>query len=408
MNKRVLQICSEVNIGSVGKIAESIGEVLIQNQWESYIAFGRDERPSKSKVIKIGNKIDILWHGFMTRIFDSHGLHSKSSTKKLVKKIDILSPDIIHLHHLHGYYINIEILFDYLSRKKIPVVWTFHDCWSFTGHCSHFEYINCTKWKTECNHCPQKLEYPKSFIMDRSRENFHLKKNIFNSLSNLTIVSPSKWLDSHVKESFLKKNESLVIHNGIDVTIFSPKEDFNGVKNKYNIMNDSFIILGVAGVWTEKKGLQFFNRLAEILPKEEFKIVLVGLSQKQSRNINRHIISILKTDNVEELASLYSLANVFVNPTLEDTYPTTNMEAISCGTPVITFRTGGSVESVNINTGFIVEKNDIDDLVIKIKKIRSVGKDKYTNECRQYALAHFNKDDKFYDYFNLYQKLLEK
>jgi len=404
-SKKILQISIEVNSGSVGRIAEQIGDEVLAQNWESYITFARNNLPSKSQTIKIGTKKDVYWHVLMTRIFDNHCFESKSATHKLIKKIKSLKPDLIHLHHLHGYFININILFDYLSDANIPVVWTFHDCWSFTGHCAHFEYVGCEKWKTQCFECPQKNEYPKSLLIDRSYKNYRDKKSIFNSVKDMTIVTPSKWLQNLVKDSYLNKYPVLTINNGIDLEKFKPLDNYLSIKEKYKIFKD-FIILGVASTWDEKKGLNFFHELNNHIEEDET-IVLVGLSEDQIKKLPQNVIGIKRTENVDELAALYSLSNVFFNPTLEDTYPTTNLEAIACGTPVITFNTGGSIESVNKDTGFVIEKNDLKGFLEKKNLIKKNNKDFYTTKCRLFAEKNFNKSERFKDYINLYSKLLK-
>lgn len=403
----LLQISIEVNSGSVGRIAEQIGETIILNGWTSYITFARNNNPSSSNVIKIGNKFDVYLHGIETRIFDNHCFSSASATTDLVEAIKTVKPDIIHLHHLHGYYINIEILFDYLRESGVPIVWTFHDCWSFTGHCAHFDFVGCDKWKTGCFSCEQKNEYPASLIFDRSKLNYRDKKRIFNSIDNLTIVSVSNWLDTKVKDSFLNSYPCKVIQNGIDLTQFKPFKSRVHIDNLYGT-KDKWIILGVASTWDNKKGLQDFIYLDKILDKQQFLIVLVGLSQKQISKLPKSILGINRTENVRQLADLYSAADVFLNPTFEDTFPTTNLESLACGTPVITYNTGGSVESVSSNTGFIVDKGDIPSLKSSILEIISRGKGYYTDICRETAEKHFDKRIKFNEYLKLYNELIKK
>lgn len=401
---KLLQIAVEGNRGSTGTIAEAIGLLLIQEGWESYIAHGRFPRPSKSQLIRIGSDFDVLIHGLETRLFDRHCMGSRKATRKLVSQIRDIKPDIIHLHHLHGYYINTKILFDYLSSTNIPVIWTFHDCWSFTGHCTHFEYVGCEKWKIECYNCEQKNEYPKSLVFDRSRQNFLDKKTIFNSIKNLTIVPVSNWLESKVKESFLSDFPCKVIKNGIDLNIFYPKKSKNSINDLYNL-NNRFIILGVASTWGKRKGLQDFIELNTYLNNNEFVIVLVGLSKTQIKVIPNSIVGIHRTDNVSQLADLYSAADVFINPTFEDSYPTTNLESLSCGTPVITYKTGGSVESVCEATGIIVDKGNTLGLLDAVNLIRKKGKDYYKINCRKFAEANFNNKVKFNDYIKLYKDI---
>ncbi|MBK7107116.1 MAG: glycosyltransferase [Ignavibacteriae bacterium] len=403
--KKILQIVTEGNFGSTGRIAEQIGIQITKNKWASYIAIGRRIRKSESKIIKIGNNIDILNHVVITRLFDRHGLGSNFATKKLIQTIDKIKPDIIHLHHLHGYYINIKILFEYLKKSKIPVVWTFHDCWSFTGHCAYYDFIGCDKWKTECNNCPQKKTYPSSFLFDRSKKNYYLKKYLFNSVKSLYLVAVSKWLELEVKQSFLKKNQIKVIYNGINLDIFKPL-DSHQTRLKYDIIN-KFLILGVASPWSKRKGLEDFIKLSEFIDND-MTIILVGLSKKQISKLPKHIIGISRTEDLNELCKLYSAADVFINPTLEDNFPTTNLEALACGTPVITYKTGGSVEAINENTGIVVDKGDINGLLRSVKKIQQNGKTFYQTNCRKRAVENFNSEDRYLDYIKLYERLLSK
>ncbi|MFC6267717.1 glycosyltransferase [Frigoriflavimonas asaccharolytica] len=402
---KIFQISSEVNIGSVGRIAEQIGEQIIERGWESYIAFGRENLPSKSKTIQISNKFELIKHVLYSRFADRHGFASKNATAKLVEKIKEIKPDIIQLQHLHGYYINIEILFKYLSKSKIPVVWTFHDCWSFTGHCAYYDLVDCQKWQTQCEKCPQINEYPKSFGKDNSFKNFNDKKRLFNSVENLTIVPVSKWLGCEVEKSFLKNNKIEVIQNGIDIEQFSI-QNTTSTKEKYNLQN-KFVILGVANPWDKRKGLNYFIDLSEKI-SDDYQILLVGLDKDQIIKLPKNIIGLERTSNVQELAELYSAADVFLNPTLEDTFPTTNLEALACGTPVITFRTGGSPEAINESTGCVVEKGSLDGIIESVMIINHNTKESYTKNCRNRAEKYFDKKLKFKEYIKLYETILKK
>jgi len=404
---KLLQISIEVNSGSVGKIAEQIGETVIENGWSSYITYSRNNNTSKSEIIKIGTKFDLYRHGLETRIFDNHCFSSKTATKDLIQTIKALNPDIIHLHHLHGYFINIEVLFNYLRESKIPVVWTFHDCWSFTGHCAYFDFVGCEKWKTECHHCEQKNEYPKSLIFDRSRQNYIDKKRIFNSINNLTIVSVSNWLSDKVKDSFLKNYKCKVIQNGIDLNVFYPRKSREAIDELYNTKG-KFIILGVASTWEKRKGLEEFIKLYELIDTQLYTIILVGLSESQIQKLPENIVGIKRTESVSQLADIYSACDVFLNPTFEDTFPTTNLESVACGTPVITYRTGGSVESVDQTTGIVVDKGDIQGLIKAIDIVKNNGKSFYKINCRTSAEINFNKKVKFNEYLELYKDILKK
>lgn len=403
--KRIFQISSEVNSGSVGRIAEQIGEQVLANGWESYIAYARDNLPSKSKTIRIGNKLDIISHVLLTRLMDRHGFGSKRATLQLIDKIKEIKPDIIQLQHVHGYFINIEILFNFLAEYNVPVVWTFHDCWSFTGHCAHFELVGCQKWQTKCYECPQIHQYPKSWV-DNSTENFENKKKLFNSLEKLTIVPVSDWLQKEVKKSFLKKNDVKVIRNGIDLVKFTIQNNLD-TRNKYKISDDKFLILGVASPWTENKGLSYFIKLSQML-SAQYQIVLIGLNKKQIRNLPSNIIGFERTESVQQLAELYSAADVFFNPTLEEALGLTNIEAQACGTPVITFNSGGSPETIDETTGIVVEKGDINGVIRAIEKIRVNGKIFYSEHCRKRVESLFDKNNKFKEYIKLYESILNK
>ena len=402
---KLLQINVTVNHGSTGRIAEQIGDAAMDSGWDSYIAYGRGAGKSSSKTIKIGSKIGVYLHALLTRITDRHGLYSRFATRKLIRKISAINPDIIHLHNIHGYYINYRILFEYLQNTDIPVVWTLHDCWSMTGHCAHFEYAKCDRWKTGCYDCPEKKSYPASLLIDRSRRNYIEKRELFTSVKNMTIVPVSNWLGGVVKESFLGKYDVKVIHNGIDISTIQPLP--SDIKERYGIV-DKKIILGVASPWGRRKGLNDFFELHRHISSNKCQIVLIGLSEDQIKSLPNGIIGLARTESVEALAQWYSVADVFVNPTYEDTYPTTNLEAISCGTPVVTYKTGGSPESVTSETGRVVGKGDIASLAKAIELLCAEDREHLRKRCREYAVAHFDKQECFKRYLELYEKLINK
>jgi len=403
---KLLQINTSLRTSSIGKIVNQLGDMCLANGDTSYIVFGGRRAPinSKSQIIKSGNRLDFFWHVLITRVFDRHGFASTRATKKLLNKIDYINPDIIHLHNLHGYYINIEILFNYLSSIKIPVVWTLHDCWSFTGHCDHFDYVDCNKWQKSCDNCPQRSSYPASYIIDKSKENFINKRRLFNSVNNLTVVPVSNWLNSKLKQSFLANYSSKVIHNGIDLEVFRPRGHEVFVRN-YNLQK-KFILLGVASVWSHKKGLDDFIELSNILNKD-FAIIMVGVSSKLKRKLPKNIISITRTANQKDLASIYSCADLYLNLTFEDSYPSTNLEAIACGTPVLTYRTGGSPESVIDGGGYVVNQGDITAVKELLEEIKN-GTLPRISKKDLIDIAHkkFNKDNNFIHYLKLYKEIL--
>ena len=346
---KILFINSVCN-GSTGTICKNLYKAAVEEGHECCIAYGRGEAPEGFKTIKIGNKLDIYLHILKARLFDASGFGSKHATKEFIKKIDEFKPDIIHLHNIHGYYVNIEILFKYLkNHPEIKKIWTLHDCWAFTGHCAYYTYAKCDKWETCCKgYCPNRNEYPKT-IFSCVTKNYTKKKNIFSNVGNMVLITPSQWLKNEIEKSFLKDYETVVIHNGVDTSIFKPTP--SDIRQQYGI-EDKKIILGVASVWDKRKGLNTFLELSKEID-DEYQIVLIGLNSKQIKQLPSNIIGISRTESVQELVEWYSAAYVYFNPTLEDNYPTTNLEAISCGTPVVTFETGGSPESV-VGNGIII------------------------------------------------------
>jgi putative colanic acid biosynthesis glycosyltransferase len=402
---KVLQINAAVNTGSTGRIAEGIGKVLMEKKHQSIIAYGRSSRASSSQTIKIGNTIDQKVHGIKSRFLDKHGFGSATATKLLTEKIEQLRPDIIHLHNLHGYYLHVGVLFQYLKKSGIPVVWTLHDCWAFTGHCCYFESVKCEKWKTECQQCPLYNRYPQSFFIDNSTDNFYKKKALFTSIKNLVLVTPSHWLRNLLAESFLNDLPARVIHNGIDLEQFTQTTSLEPAPEHTG--GGGFIILGVASIWDRRKGLADFIQLAGIIDKGD-KIILVGLTKKQMKGLPENVIGIERTESVKELAALYSSAAVFINPTWVDNFPTTNIEALASGTPVITYNTGGSVEAVDKNTGIIVQKGDVPGIKAAIDKVKKNGKDHYIGFCQKRAAALFNDKERFTEYIDLYKTMLAK
>ena len=400
---RLLQINITANWGSHGRIAEEIGQVAMSQGWDSYIAYGRYANPSASKLIRIGSMWDERFHGLQSRLFDNHGLASKRATKDLLQQIERINPDMIHLHNIHGYYLNYPLLFEYLSQKGTPVVWTLHDCWTMTGHCAYFTYAQCEKWKEGCRDCNFKSAYPKSVLFNRSERNFKLKQAAFCSVRNMTLVPVSSWLASIVPQSILKSISVQMIHNGIDLYMFKPVPPMD-----LGLPNEKKIVLGVSSVWEKRKGLEDFYKLGDILD-DNYQIVIVGLTEKQKKQLPPKMIGVSRTNSAEELAAYYSAADVFVNPTYEDNFPTTNLEALACGTPVITYRTGGSPEAIDEQTGIVVDTGDVNSLAEGIRKLCNDPHQKEMRKlCRQRAVLLFNKNDRYQEYLDLYNRLLEQ
>lgn len=338
-------------------------------------------------------------HYIFDRIASMHGLFSCIGMAQLLKRLDKIQPDIIHLHNLHNYTICLPLLFKYIKKRKIRVVWTLHDCWTLTGRCPHFSMVQCEKWKTGCGHCPQICEYPHAYI-DLTSMMWRLKKEWFTSAEDMVIVTPSEWLAGIVQESYLQKYPVKVINNGIDLGIFQPVDsDFQ----KKHHCEGKKIVLGVAFGWDVRKGLDVFVKLAQCLPVD-YQIVLVGTDDKSDNQLPENIISIHRTQNQYQLAEIYSAADVFVNATREDTFPTVNIEALACGTPVITFRTGGSPEIIDETCGSVVNCGDVDALEREI--IRVCNEKPYSQDACIIRACQFDQKEKFKEYVMLYEDMV--
>ena len=389
---KVLMINSVCGVKSTGRIATDLADMLTEQGHIVKIAYGRESVPEKYRkyAIRIGTDWDVRLNGVAARIFDNEGFGIKKATKKFIDRVKEFAPDIIHLHNLHGYYINVEILFEFLKEYNKPVVWTLHDCWAFTGHCSYFDLHKCYKWQTECSKCPQKKEYPASLLFDNSRKNYIHKKKAFQGVNKLIVVTPSQWLANLVKESFLQNYETRVINNGIDLTLFKPTDgDF---RKRYNL-ESKIIVLGVASAWGVRKGLTDFIELRKLLDGR-YEIVLVGVNEEDKKILTEGMLGITRTDSVNELAEIYTTADIFINLTYEDNYPTVNLEAQACGTPVLTYRTGGSVESVPEEQ--VVEQGNLQNIVELIEKYE--GK-------RASIQSFYDKNIAFKRYIELFEEI---
>lgn len=387
---KVLEINSCSGCLSTGKIASDLALELEKAGKKAVVAYARSYVDTGIKVYKIGSSLDIYLHALQTRFFDNSGFGSKRATRKFIAWAKEYDPDVVHLHNIHGYYLNIELLFEYIKLANKRVVWTLHDCWPFTGHCAYFSFVNCGQWKTNCLQCPQIKSYPASYFRDNCKNNFSSKRKAFTGVKNMTIVTPSKWLAELVKQSFLVEYPVKVINNGIDTEVFCPTEsDF---REKYRL-NDKKILLGVASIWDKRKGLPDFIELSKSLD-ESYQIVLIGLNKNQITELPKNIIGIPRTNSAKELAGIYTTSDVFINTTYEDNYPTVNLEAQACNTPVITYRSGGSVESVPPEN--VVGQGDIK-AVLELLKTRQ--------KIKQFD---FNRKRMLMEYMDIYNNCEEK
>lgn len=403
---KILQI-NMMDMFSTGNIMLNIAKVARQRGYEAvtaskYCKMSIDLQRKDSNHLYIGNRLTNTIHRYWAWITDLQDTGSIYSTKKFIRQIEDLNPDIIHLHDVVGWYINIDLLFNYLRKKGTPVVWTFHDCWAFTGRCIYFDSVGCERWKTGCGKCPQIGYMPRTWYFDLSAWNFRRKKRLFTAINNMTIVTPSVWLKDLTEQSFLRGADIRVINNGINLTVFKPSK---GEIYDDLVQDGRKIVLGVAGTWSARKGLDVFLKLADDLP-DEYKIVLVGLSQDEIGRESK-IKAIRRTSNQHELAQIYSAAAVFANPTFEDNFPTVNLESLACGTPVITYKTGGSPESVTDGTGMVVEQGDYQAFKAGILSIIQCDKSAYHDACLKES-KKYDMMARFNDYVDLYEEILNR
>ena len=351
---KVLFINSVAGFGSTGRIAAELCRELMDQGHTCAIAYGRNkENCDGIQTYRIGSPLDYKIHGVMTRLFDNHGFASRNATKAFLKWADQFDPDMLWLHNLHGYYLHVGMLFDWIkSRPQMQVQWTLHDCWAFTGHCAYFDFVRCDRWKNGCHDCPQKKEYPASMLADNSRRNWEMKASAFTGVKNMKLIVPSHWLENRVKQSFLRSYPVEVVYNKIDKDVFKPTPSDFRMKHG---LEDKIMLLGVASVWERRKGLDDLVALHQMLD-DRFQMVIVGLNEAQMEKMPDGILCLPRTNGIGELVEIYSAADIYLNPSVEETFGMTAMEALNCGTDVIVYRDTACEEVVNTFGGEAVER----------------------------------------------------
>ena len=353
---RVLLINAVCGTGSTGKICAGLAQEFEAQGHSVRIAYGRDgivPEACQKYALRIGSDLGVRLHGVYSRLADRHGFGSRGATKKFLAWAEKYDPDLLWLHNIHGYYIDIDMLFRWIKKRpQMQVKWTLHDCWAFTGHCAYFDAVGCDKWKTGCHNCPQKREYPASVLVDSSRWNYTRKRELFTGVKNMTLVVPSHWLEARVKESFLKNYPVEVVYNTVNREVFRPTDgDF---RKKYGL-EDKRILLGVASVWEKRKGLEDFVALDKMLD-DRYQIVLVGLTPEQAKKMPDRILCLPRTGSQQELAHLYTTADLLVNPSREETFGMTILEAACCGTRSVVYGGTACEEIVNIYGGSVAQQ----------------------------------------------------
>lgn len=395
---------AEINYGfrgSTGNIMRTIAG-MVREQGGEAVTFSAPQKGIPPEGHRyFGTKAENLIHRCVSVFTGISGTGSVLGTKALLAELEAFQPDILHLHNLHGWFINLPMLFDFIRRHNIKTVWTLHDCWGFTAQCSHFSMEKCEKWKIGCYNCPRYRIYPYTYV-DRTGKMWKLKKKWFSGVKDLTIVTPSQWLADLVKQSFLQEYPVQVIHNGIDLSVFQPTE--NDFRRKHNIPEDAYILLGVASGWNDRKGLDVFAELAKRLDAKDYQVVLVGTDEQIDRELPENILSIHRTENQQELARIYTAADLFINPTREETYPTVNMEALACGTPIVTFPTGGSPEIPDETCGLVIPLEDTDGLVAAIQRLCTQSS--FSQEACLIRSSTFRSIDRFQEYISLFHQII--
>ena len=402
----LVQFNSVANWGSTGRLTEDIGDVAIAAGWDSYIAFGRQFNPSKSHLLQIGGKWSVLSHTLKSRLFDRHGFGSYWATKRLLKQLDEIKPDLFQFHNVHGYYLNLPLVLKYATEKNIPIVWSLHDCWSMTGHCAHFVKIGCDKWKTECYHCPQKSEYPASWLIDSSRRNYREKKRLVEAVPLLAIISGSEWLAGIARQSYFKGRDIYFIPDGIDTDIYQPRENSEGLRKRLGL-EGKFVIIATGTDWGENKGLSDYGKLRSML-SDDYAIVLVGMSEEWLAKVPEGVIGLPRTKTPQELSEYYSMADCVMSLSRMESFGLTPVEGFACGTPAIVYNTTALPELITPETGFVAKFLDVADVKEKVEMMRAKGKAFYTKRCREIAVEQYGRTNCYNEYMKVYESLLSQ
>lgn len=397
---RVFQLNTFCGVKSTGRIAAEIAKLVKQDGGECRIGYGVPgiSPDSEPFAYRIGTPVERKLHGAMRKLLDAEGCGSVLGTRQLIREMRAFTPELIHLHNLHGCYLNLPMLFDELARMNKPVIWTLHDCWPFTGHCAYFDYVGCDHWQSQCHDCPQKASYPTCIGLSRARQNFEQKKRMFTQLQNLTFVAPCRWMTQPLSRSFLNRYPVQVIPNGVNLTVFKPVD--SDLRMRYGI-GEKKIVLSVASEWDERKGLRYLLEARQKMGPE-YCFVVIGLSEQHVTDLPDGMIGLTHTANADELAAWYTAADCLANPTMEDNMPMVNLEALACGTPVAVFATGGCPEAVG-ECGRVIPQGDVDALCEAILQLCQM-KPALRSLCLTRA-RDFDSRKTFQSYLELYKEL---
>lgn len=398
---KIVQINAVYHFSSTGRTTEDMHLFLQKEGIDSYVFCINEDKPGAG-LFRMGNRLDHKAHAFLSRFTGLRAYFSKPATRQLVRHLDKIHPDIVVLRNLHTNFIHLPMIMTYLANNNIKTIWVLHDCWAYTGGCTHYTVRQCFRWQTECQNCPWKGDNTSWFI-DRSKKVFADRKMYFGAIKDLTIVGVSDWVTNEAKKSFLKDNAQRIlrIYNWIDLDVFYPR-DTADLKNKHSLSENDFVILGIAQIWSENKGLSLFLEMARTFPQT--KVIMVGTLDA---TLPDNIIHVDAIDNTDLMAQYYSLADVLVNFSQQETFGKVAAEALACGTPVIANNNTAQPEVVG-DCGYVISNNSKEECFASIRKIMEQGKNSYSKKCVERARALFAKDDRLNDYLNLFKQILEQ
>ena len=402
---KVVQINTVSNYGSTGKIVEAIGLLAHDCGWNSKIAVGgRYSQPSKLETYQISNVFQNYLSAIHSYVSGHHGFANRYETAKFLRWLNNENPDIVHLHNIHSYILNVGLLFNFLSQKKQKVIWTLHDCWPFTGHCSHFIQHSCYKWQTGCYDCPAIHGFPKSLLFDRSQPNYDEKKTLFNTIDNMIIVTVSNWLAECVRSSFLGNYNVMVIPNGVDLDIFKP--NLTSVATKFGLERKK-IVLGVSTSWCNAKGLGDYLQLRKLLP-QDYVIVLIGMTKEQVKKYSAPgFLCIEKTNSLIELVEWYNAAHVILNLSYAETFGLPVAEGFACGKPAIVYDNTALTELITTGTGYKAASGDVCRVKELILNMNEENDETYLYNCRSRAENLYDKKKNYNEYLTIYKSMME-
>ena len=404
---KIVQINSHYNQGGAARIVACIHRQLLEEGEESYVAYGRGDGKEEKNVICVDKKQEVYLSALLCRLIGLNGWWNRKAAKRLVSLLDEIKPDVVHIHTLHGYYMNFKILFGYLNEHDIPCVWTFHDCHAFTGNCGY--YFTCRRWENGCGNCPDRKRYPKSQFFDFSHFMWEKKKKWFTKGERKVIVTPSDWLTNEAKKSFFGKYPCVTIRNGIDAEKTFYPRDREKCRQKYGYRSEEKLVLGLAvGFSDERKGARYLLVAAKAM-EQEAKFILVGWEEKNNQMLDgiSNVIPVPNTQSTEVLAEYYSMADVFVLPSLAENYATVTLESMACGTPVVGFDAGGIPEQLTDKKGIVVKTADQNALIEGIREALREDCDLLRGEKLAEEIRRHNSIRQMTEaYKNIYRELL--